>query len=62
MRHDHATKNPVTVIEHPVINRDEGTTLAFSKLDARKLLDLPKSETEEPSVEGWRGSGSADFG
>jgi len=56
VRHGHATKNPVTEIERPAINRDEGTTLAFSKLDARKLLDLPKPETEkgEPIIEGLR--------
>ena len=47
VRHGHAAKNPVTEIERPAINRDEGTTLAFSKADARKLLDLPKIETED---------------
>jgi site-specific recombinase XerD len=45
VRHGHAAKNPVTEIERPAINRDEGTTLAFSKADARKLLDLPKIES-----------------
>jgi len=45
VRHGHAAKNPVTEIERPAINRDEGTTLAFSKQDARKLLDLPDAET-----------------
>ena len=56
VRHGHATKNPVTEIERPAINRDEGTTLAFSKQDARKLLDLPKPETEkgELILEGLR--------
>ena len=56
VRHDHAAKNPVTEIERPAINRDEGTTLAFSKTDARKLLDLPKTETEagELIIEGLR--------
>jgi site-specific recombinase XerD len=55
-RHGHATKNPVTEIERPAINRDEGTTLAFSKQDARKLLDLPKPTADEghPSIEGLR--------
>jgi integrase/recombinase XerD len=38
------------------INRDEGTTLAFSKQDARKLLDLPKPHTDgrRASIEGLR--------
>jgi site-specific recombinase XerD len=56
VRHGHAGKNPVTEIERPAINRDEGTTLAFSKQDARKLLDLPKPTTDEghPSIEGLR--------
>src|SRR6202043_1915451 len=36
VRHGHASKNPVTEVERPAINRDEGTTLAFSKQDARK--------------------------
>jgi integrase/recombinase XerD len=47
VRHGHASKNPVTEVERPAINRDEGTTLAFSKQDARKLLDLPDPETLE---------------
>jgi integrase/recombinase XerD len=56
VRHGHAAKNPVREIERPAINRDEGSTLAFSKLDARKLLDLPKPETEkgEPIIGGLR--------
>src|SRR5215467_4091906 len=31
VRHGHAAKNPVTEVERPAINRDEGATLAFSK-------------------------------
>ncbi len=31
VRHGHAAKNPVTEVERPAINRDEGSTLAFSK-------------------------------
>jgi integrase/recombinase XerD len=56
VRHGHAEKNPVTEIERPAINRDEGSTLAFAKQDARKLLDLPKPETDEgqPNIEGLR--------
>ena len=45
VRHGHAAKNPVTEVERPNINRDEGSTLAFSRQDARKLLDLPDAET-----------------
>ena len=40
VRHGHAARNPVTEVERPAINRDEGATLAFSKAQARKLLDL----------------------
>jgi integrase/recombinase XerD len=43
--HGHAAKNPVTEIERPAINREEGSTLAFSKADARKLLDKPGEDT-----------------
>jgi integrase/recombinase XerD len=50
VRHGHAAKNPVTEVERPAINRDEGATLAFSKAQARKLLDLPA----EDSVAGLR--------
>jgi integrase/recombinase XerD len=41
----HAAKNPVTEVDRPAINRDEGTTLAFSKPQARKILDAPSSDT-----------------
>jgi integrase len=44
VRHGHAEKNPVREIERPVINRDEGTTAALSKAQARKLLDAPEIE------------------
>jgi integrase/recombinase XerD len=47
VRHGHMTKNPVTEIQRPAINREEGTTLAFAKQDARKMLDLPDPETLE---------------
>ena len=45
VRHGHASKNPVREIERPAINRDEGTTAAFSKAQARKLLDAPAGAT-----------------
>ena len=41
IRHDHATCNPVGEVERPAINRDEGSTLAFSKEQARKMLHAP---------------------
>jgi len=45
VRHGHAAKNPVTEVERPALNRDEGSTLAFSKVQARKLLDLLAEDT-----------------
>jgi integrase/recombinase XerD len=33
--------NPVREVERPAINRREGTTLAFSQSQARKILDAP---------------------
>ena len=38
------------------INREKGTTLAFAKQDARKLLNLPKAQTDKgaPDIEGLR--------
>ena len=45
VRHGHAARNPVGEVERPAINRDEGTTLAFSKVQARKLLDTPAEDT-----------------
>ena len=45
VRHDHAARNPVGEVERPAINRDEGSTLAFAKAQARKLLDLPAENT-----------------
>ena len=45
VRHDHAARNPVGEVERPAINRDEGSTLAFSKPQARKILDAPVGDT-----------------
>ena len=45
VRHDHAARNPVGEVERPAINRDEGSTLAFAKAQARKLLDAPPEDT-----------------
>jgi integrase/recombinase XerD len=45
VRHGHAARNPVGEVERPAINRDEGATLAFSKVQARKILDAPAEDT-----------------
>jgi integrase/recombinase XerD len=45
VRHGYAAHNPVGEVERPAINRDEGATAAFSKAQARKLLDLPSEDT-----------------
>jgi integrase/recombinase XerD len=50
VRHGHAAKNPVSEVERPAINLEEGTTLAFPKDQARRLLDLP----DESKLEGLR--------
>ena len=50
VRHGETARNPVVEIERPAINRDEGTTLAFAKAQARKMLDAPA----EDSVAGLR--------
>jgi integrase/recombinase XerD len=38
-RHGHLGKNHVAEVERPNINREEGTTLAFSKAQTCKLLN-----------------------
>jgi integrase/recombinase XerD len=45
VRHGAAIRNPVVDVTRPSINRDEGSTLAFSKAQARRLLDLPAEDT-----------------
>jgi integrase/recombinase XerD len=40
-----ASRNPVVDVDRPAINRDEGSTAAFSKAEARKLLDAPPDDT-----------------
>ena len=45
VRHGTASRNPVAEVARPTINRDEGSTLAFSKAQARKLLDAPAADT-----------------
>lgn len=41
VEHGQADRNPVAAVGRPTINRDEGFTPAFSKAQARKLLDTP---------------------
>ena len=45
VQHGYAEKNPVSDVQRPTINRVEGSTLAFSKAKARKILDLPPENT-----------------
>jgi len=46
-RHHHVEFNPVAEVERPAINRREGSTLAFSKADAARLLNTPAEDTIE---------------
>lgn len=45
VRHNAASRNPVADVTRPNINREEGSTLAFSKAQARRLLDAPLADT-----------------
>ncbi|HEY5305656.1 MAG TPA: tyrosine-type recombinase/integrase [Pseudolabrys sp.] len=45
VRHSAATRNPVADVARPAINREEGSTAAFSKAQARQLLDAPPADT-----------------
>jgi len=45
VRHGAAGRNPVVDVTRPNINREEGSTLAFSKAQARRLLDAPAADT-----------------
>ena len=45
VKHGAAGRNPVVDVDRPAINRDEGSTAAFSKSEARKLLDAPPADT-----------------
>jgi hypothetical protein len=38
-------RNPVVDVERPAINRDEGSTAAFSKAQAGQILDAPPPDT-----------------
>ena len=43
--HGEAARSPVAEIARPAINRDEGSSLAFAKAQARKMLDAPAADT-----------------
>ncbi len=45
--HGYSERNPVVDVSRPTINREEGSTLAFSKQQARKILDAPSEQTVE---------------
>jgi integrase/recombinase XerD len=45
VRHGVVARNPVVDVERPTINRIEGSTAAFSKIQARKILDAPPADT-----------------
>jgi integrase/recombinase XerD len=45
VRHGDVARNPVVDVERPTINRVEGSTAAFSKIEARKILDAPPADT-----------------
>ena len=45
VRHGAAGRNPVVDVQRPSINREEGSTAAFSKAQARRLLDAPTADT-----------------
>ena len=45
VRHGAASRNPVADVARPAINREEGSTAAFSKTQARRLLDAPMADT-----------------
>lgn len=45
VRHGAADRNPVAYVTRPTINREEGSTAAFSKAQARRLLDAPPADT-----------------
>ena len=45
VRHGTASRNLVADVSRPAINREEGSTAAFSKAQARKLLDAPAEDT-----------------
>ena len=45
VEHEVARINPVREIKRPELDRSEGKTLAFSRKEARKILDAPDGDT-----------------
>ena len=45
VRHGAAGRNPLAEVRRPSINREEGSTAAFSRAQARRLLDAPAADT-----------------
>jgi integrase/recombinase XerD len=45
VQHGIVARNPVTNVDRPAINRQEGSTAAFSKAQARKIPDAPPADT-----------------
>jgi site-specific recombinase XerD len=45
IKHGAADRNPVRDVERPPVNRRKGSTLAFSKVQARRLLDARNPDT-----------------
>lgn len=45
VRHGAVARNPVADVRRPAVNREEGSTAAFSKAQARRLLDAPPADT-----------------
>jgi site-specific recombinase XerD len=50
VRHGQAARNPVAENARPAINRHEGSTLAFAKAQARRMLDAPAEDTRRGSL------------
>ena len=50
VRHGHAEANPVAEVEHPAINRREGSTLTLSKGDAARLLNEPAEGLRDRAI------------
>jgi len=44
-KHGHVDRNPAADVKRPPVNRREGSTAAFSKEEARALLDAPSPDT-----------------
>jgi integrase/recombinase XerD len=45
VRHGNAGRNPVVDVQRPAVDREEGSTAAFSKAQARRSLDAPPADT-----------------